>query len=89
MIGILGSQVSVTIPVLLLSAIGINLLFHHLLKAPTQAGRRLLDELEGFRQFLDVAEREEINSRNPPEKTPELFEGISPTPSPLASNSTG
>jgi uncharacterized membrane protein YgcG len=77
-IGVLGSQVSVTIPAILLSAIVINLVFHHLLKAPTRAGRRLLDELEGFRQFLDVAEREEMNFRNPPEKTPELFERFLP-----------
>ena len=77
-IWMLGSQVSVTIPALLLSAIVINVVFHHLLKAPTRAGRRLLDELEGFRQFLDVAEREEMNFRNPPEKTPELFERFLP-----------
>jgi uncharacterized membrane protein YgcG len=77
-IGVLGSQVSVTLPTILLSAIAINLAFHHLLKAPTRAGRRLLDELEGFRQFLDVAEREEMNFRNPPEKTPELFERYLP-----------
>ena len=77
-IGLLASQVSVTIPIVLLSAIGINLLFHFLLKAPTRAGRRLLDELEGFRQFLDVAEREEMNFRNPPDKTPELFERFLP-----------
>jgi len=77
-IGILGSQVSVTLPAILISAIVINLLFHCLLKAPTRAGRRLLDELEGFRQFLEVAEREEMNFRNPPEKTPELFERFLP-----------
>lgn len=77
-IGILGSQVSVTIPVLLIFAIAVNLLFYQLLKAPTRAGRRLLDELEGFRQFLEVAEREEMNFRNPPEKTPELFERFLP-----------
>ena len=77
-IGILGSQVSVTLPVVLISAIVINLLFHHLIKAPTRAGRHLLDEMEGFRQFLEVAEREEMNFRNPPEKTPELFERFLP-----------
>jgi uncharacterized membrane protein YgcG len=74
----LGTQVSVTIPIVLLSAIAINLLFHYLLKAPTRAGRQLLDQLEGFRQFLEVAEREEMNFRNPPEKTPELFERLLP-----------
>jgi uncharacterized membrane protein YgcG len=75
---ILASQVSATLPLMLISAIVINLLFHHLLKAPTRAGRRLLDEMEGFRQFLEVAEREEMNFRNPPEKTPELFERFLP-----------
>ncbi|MDH3454060.1 MAG: DUF2207 domain-containing protein, partial [Desulfuromonadales bacterium] len=76
--GLLGTQVSATIPVVLLGAIGINLLFHYLLKAPTRAGRLLLDQLEGFRQFLEVAEREEMNFRNPPQKTPELFERFLP-----------
>ena len=76
--GMLGTQVSGAIPVVLLSAIGVNVLFHYLLKAPTRAGRMLLDQLEGFRQFLDVAEREEMNFRNPPEKTPELFERFLP-----------
>ena len=76
--GLLATQVSVTIPVALISAICISVLFHHLLKAPTRAGRRLLDQLEGFRQFLEVAERDEMNFRNPPEKTPELFERYLP-----------
>jgi uncharacterized membrane protein YgcG len=76
--GLLATQVSVTIPVALISAICISVLFHHLLKAPTRAGRRLLDQLEGFRQFLEVAERDEMNFRNPPKKTPELFERYLP-----------
>ncbi len=76
--GVLGKQGSPALPVALLSVIGINLLFHHLLKAPTRTGRQLLDQLEGFRQFLDVAEREEMNFRNPPKKTPELFEHFLP-----------
>jgi uncharacterized membrane protein YgcG len=74
----LGAQISAAIPVVLLSAIAINILFHYLLKAPTRAGRQLLDQLAGFREFLDVAEREEMNFRNPPEKTPELFERYLP-----------
>jgi uncharacterized membrane protein YgcG len=76
--GLLGTQVSGAIPVVLVSAIGINVLFHYLIKAPTRAGRMLLDQLEGFRQYLEVAEREEMNFRNPPEKTPELFERFLP-----------
>ncbi len=74
----LGKQVSVTIPAVLLTTITLTVLFHHLLKAPTRAGRQLLDQLTGFRQYLDVAEREEMNFHNPPEKTPELFERFLP-----------
>jgi uncharacterized membrane protein len=77
-IAMLGKQVSVALPVALIGAVCINVLFHYLLKAPTRAGRRLIDQIEGFRQFLDVAEREEMNFRNPPEKTPELFERFLP-----------
>lgn len=77
-IGLLVSQVSPALPAALIGAICINLLFHYLLKAPTRAGRRMLDQLEGFRQFLDVAERDEMNFRNPPEKTPQLFERYLP-----------
>lgn len=52
--------------------------FHFLLKAATPKGRQLMDRLDGFRLFLDVAEREELNLRNPPDRTPELFERYLP-----------
>ncbi len=52
--------------------------FHHLLKAPTIKGRKLMDQIEGFREFLNTAEKDEMNLRNPPEKTPELFERYLP-----------
>ncbi|WP_405234824.1 DUF2207 domain-containing protein [Lentisalinibacter orientalis] len=53
-------------------------LFAWLLKAPTPHGRRLLDKVEGFRLYLEVAEKDELNLRNPPERTPELFEAYLP-----------
>ncbi len=53
-------------------------LFAWLLKAPTAHGRRLLDQLEGFRLYLDVAEKEDLDLRNPPQRTPELFEAYLP-----------
>lgn len=52
--------------------------FQFLLKAPTPAGRKILDQVEGFKQYLEIAEKDEINLRNPPEKTPELFERLLP-----------
>ncbi len=49
-----------------------------LLKAPTIAGRKVLDEIEGFKQYLGVAEEDRLNYLHPPEKTPELFERYLP-----------
>lgn len=77
-IGFLAKQASPALPFLLVSAVLLNTLFYQLLKAPTRAGRRLLDNVEGFRLFLDVAEKDEMNFKNPPEKTPELFERFLP-----------
>lgn len=75
---VLATQASPALPVLLLVALGLNYLFYQLLKAPTRAGRFLLDKLEGFRLYLEVAEKDELNLHNPPEKTPELFEAFLP-----------
>lgn len=48
------------------------------MKRPTGLGRNLLDEALGFRDYLDIAEKDEMNLRNPPEKTPALFERYLP-----------
>jgi uncharacterized membrane protein YgcG len=49
-----------------------------LLKAPSPAGRKVMDDIEGFRQYLGVAEEDRLNALNPPDKTPELFERFLP-----------
>jgi uncharacterized membrane protein YgcG len=72
------SAVSSFAAAILVLIVFINVLFYHLLKAPTFAGRRLLDEIEGFKLYLSVAEQERLNLLNPPEKTPELFEKYLP-----------
>ncbi|MFA5110486.1 MAG: DUF2207 domain-containing protein [Desulfobaccales bacterium] len=56
----------------------LNALFYHLLKAPTLSGRKIMDQIEGFKLYLSVAEKERLNLLNPPEKTPELFEKYLP-----------
>ena len=56
---------------------GLNVIFFFLMKKPTLAGRSIMDEIEGFRQYLSVAEEARLNQLNPPEKTPELFETLS------------
>jgi uncharacterized membrane protein YgcG len=52
--------------------------FYHLLKRPTAMGRQTLDEIEGFREYLTVAEEDRLNLLNPPEQTPQLFERFLP-----------
>ena len=64
--------------VILLAIIGLLLLFHFLLKAPTLKGRRVLDKIDGFRLFLSVAERHRLEALHPPEVTPEMFEKYLP-----------
>ncbi|HLK07054.1 MAG TPA: DUF2207 domain-containing protein [Candidatus Angelobacter sp.] len=59
-------------------AIGINVLFHHLLKAPTLAGRALMDRVEGFKMFLTAVESERLQTIARPDKTPQLFERFLP-----------
>ena len=72
------SAVSSFAAAILVVIVSINVLFYHLLKAPTFAGRKLMDEIEGFKLYLSVAEQERLNLLNPPEKTPELFEKYLP-----------
>ncbi len=64
--------------VILLAIIGLLILFHLLLKAPTLKGRRVLDKVEGFKMYLSVAERHRLEALHPPEVTPELFEKYLP-----------
>src|ERR1044072_8913002 len=48
------------------------------MKSHTAEGRRITDQIEGFRQYLGVAERDRLNALNPPEETAELFERYLP-----------
>ncbi len=63
---------------ILLLTLTVNFLFAWLLKAPTLSGRKIMDQLEGLRMYMSVAEKERLNMFNPPNKTPELFEQLLP-----------
>ena len=63
----------ITIGSILLIVI-LNILFYHLLKAPTMQGRKVMDQIAGFKQFLSVTERYRLEQLHPPQKTPALFE---------------
>jgi len=65
---------SVSMCFVLIIAVIINWVFYELLKAPTLAGRKLLDKIEGFKQYIDIAERHELDFKHPKGRSPELFE---------------
>jgi uncharacterized membrane protein YgcG len=48
------------------------------LQAPSMQGRRVMDQIDGFKHYLSVAEEDRLEFLNPPEKTPELFERFLP-----------
>jgi uncharacterized membrane protein YgcG len=64
--------------VLMAALIGTNFIFYHLMRAPTLQGRKMLDLVDGFREYLAVAEADELKLKNPPQKTPQLFERLLP-----------
>ncbi len=64
--------------VFLLGVIALNILFYHLLKAPTLLGQRVIDKVNGFKQYLGVAEQQRLNLLNQPHRTPQLFEQFLP-----------
>jgi hypothetical protein len=52
--------------------------FVHLMKAPTFAGRQLMDQVEGFKLFLGSVDGDRLNRAAPPQQTPEVFEKFLP-----------
>jgi hypothetical protein len=52
--------------------------FYQLLKAPTAAGAKIRDQIDGFQMFLVTTERERLEVLHPPDVTPELFEKYLP-----------
>ncbi len=55
-----------------------NVVFFNLLHAPTELGRQVMDEIEGFKMYLSVAEADRMNMRGAPEVTPQVFEKFLP-----------
>jgi len=56
----------------------VNILFYHLLKAPTLMGRRMLDRIEGFKMFLTATEKDRLQRMYPGGRTPEVYEKYLP-----------
>jgi uncharacterized membrane protein YgcG len=56
----------------------LNGLFFYLLRAATPEGRPVMDEIEGFRMYMETAESGRLNIDNAPDLTAERFEALLP-----------
>jgi hypothetical protein len=59
---------------LVVAIIVMNFVFRHLLEAPTSAGRKVIAELENFKEFLSRADSDRLNRENQPGETPAILE---------------
>lgn len=64
--------------VFVLLAFALHGTFIFLLRAPTPAGRRVMDEIEGFKMYLDTAEQDRLDMMKSPQLSPEVFETFLP-----------
>jgi uncharacterized membrane protein YgcG len=58
--------------------LALHALFLFLMRAPTPAGRRVMDEIEGFKEYLGTAEQDRLQRMRSPVLTPEVFEAFLP-----------
>jgi uncharacterized membrane protein YgcG len=77
-LGILAFMIGVWPVLILLALVATNAVGRFSLKALTAEGRKLLDQIEGFKQYLIEVDSDRIRRLNPPEKTPALFEKCLP-----------
>ncbi len=77
-LGVLVYTTSIWLLPILIVLVAANAWFFQLLKRPTVEGRKVMDQIEGFRMYLATAERDLLESATPPERTPELFEKFLP-----------
>jgi hypothetical protein len=74
----LGSIVSPSFALMLGALLLINLGWGPLLKRRTPLGRKALDQIEGFRQFLEKVERDKLDRLNPVGEGPEKLDRLVP-----------
>lgn len=74
-----GTAVQFVAPVIVTVALAVmGVVFGVALKSFTTAGRKLMNQVEGFKLYLSVTEKDRMNLLNPPERTPEVFEKYLP-----------
>lgn len=68
--------IALTIGIIMLVAT--NVLFAWLMKAPTPTGRKLLDQIDGLRLYMGVAERDELAAQKAPPMTAAEYQRMLP-----------
>jgi hypothetical protein len=61
-----------------ISIVLITVVFAVLMRAPTIQGRKVMDQIDGFKMYLDTAEKERLNIVGEPPMTVDRFERILP-----------
>ncbi len=69
---------SLSLVAFIIASGALHIVFLYLMKAPTFAGRRLLDQVEGFKMFLGAVDSDRLNRAMPPQQTPAVFEKFLP-----------
>lgn len=73
-----GSFFTPVTTLIILAIVLTNLLFFHLLKAPTIHGRKIMDRIEGLKMYLEISEKDRMTVWKVPKLTPQLFEKLLP-----------
>ncbi|GHA30321.1 hypothetical protein GCM10007989_27570 [Devosia pacifica] len=60
------------------SIVAITVAFVVLMRAPTIQGRKVMDQIDGLKLYLETAEKERLNMRDEPPMTVERFERLLP-----------
>ena len=76
-LGFFAATVSIPAVLVLAVLVFLNALFYYLLKAPTLSGRQLMDQVEGFKIYLSVAEQDRLQALSP-RRRPRAVRKISP-----------
>jgi len=77
-LAVLGRSLPVIALVTLMAQGVLAYAFYYLLKAPTLAGAKIRDAIDGFRLYLTAVETPRLEVLHPPQITPEVFEKFLP-----------
>jgi hypothetical protein len=72
--GLLASSTSNQVALLISAVLFLNVVFYQICEAPTAAGRKVLEELKGFRAFVGRTDADRLNRENSPGATPQILE---------------